>query len=109
MLARRERDPLRQHGERAAGLLELLKRSPLALKNREGCRVERVASLKPAAEKIARFGFGRGGVDGHPLCRKLMPPLEAPIGIIPRYPFPDALVADILEQAPPDNLADLGL
>lgn len=35
--------------------------------------------------------------------------LKAPIGVIPRNPAANALVADILEEASPHNLADFGL
>jgi hypothetical protein len=100
LLAGRQRDPLRQHREGTAGLLELRQSAPLALKHRQRCRVERIAGLEPAAQKIPCLGLGRGGIDGRPLGRELVPTLEAPIGVIAGDPLPHALVADILEQYP---------
>src|SRR5437763_13685085 len=109
MLAGRHRDPLRQHRERAARLLELLKRPPFAVEHRQRRWMERVASLEPPAKKLSRLGFCRGRVDRHPLRREPGAALEAPISIFLGDPLADALVADVLEQAPPYDLADLGL
>jgi hypothetical protein len=109
MLARRKRNPLRQHGQRAARLLILRQRPPLALKHRQRSRMEWIAGLEATTEKIPRFGFSRRGIDGHPFCRELMAALETPIGVFPRDPLADALVADLLEQPPADYFADLSL
>jgi hypothetical protein len=70
--------------------------------------VKGIAGLEAAAQKFPRLGLGCCGINGHPFGRELMPALEAPIRIIPRDPFPDALVADFLEQPPADHLADFG-
>src|SRR5271165_6709964 len=101
MLARRERDPLRQHGEGAARLLELLQRAPFALEHRQRRRMERITSLEPAAQEISRLGLRSRRVDRHPLRREPRTAFEAPVGIFLSDPSPDALVADVFEQAPP--------
>ena len=53
-------DPLRQHGERAARLLVLGQRLPLALEHRERGRVEGKAGLEAAAQVFPGLGLGDG-------------------------------------------------
>ena len=106
---RGDRDPLRQHRQRAARLLVLRQRLPLALEDRERRRVERVARLEAALQELARLGLGRGRVHGGPLGRELRPPLEAPVAEGPGDVLPDLLAPEVLEEPPPDDLADLGL
>ena len=76
-----ERDPLGQHGERPAGLLELGQRAPLPLEDHQGRRMEGIARREPPAQELPRLRFGRGRVHRHPLGRKLGPPLEAPLRV----------------------------
>jgi hypothetical protein len=108
MLARGQRNPLCKHGEGATRLLVLRQRPPFPLKHRQRSRVEWIAGLEATTEKISRFGFGRRGIDGHPFGRELMAALKAPIGIFPRDPLADALIAYLLEHPPADYFADLG-
>ena len=106
---RGDRDPLRQHRQRAARLLVLRQRLPLALEDRERRRMERVAGLEAALQELARLGLGRGRVHRGPLRRELRPPLEAPVAEGLGDVLPDLLAAEVLEEPPPDDLADLGL
>ncbi len=62
-------DPLGEHRQGAAGLLVLWQRLPLALEDREGRRMERVARVETLAEQLPRGRLGRRGVDGGPLRR----------------------------------------
>ena len=55
-------DPLRQHGQRAAGLLELRQRAPLPLEDGECRRVEGVTSLEAVPQEFPASGFRGGGV-----------------------------------------------
>ena len=106
---RGDRDPLRQHRQRAARLLVLRQRLPLALEDRERRRMERIAGLEAALQELARLGLGRGRVHRRPLRRELRPPLEAPVAVGLGDVLPDLLAAQVLEEPPPDDLADLGL
>ena len=106
---RGDRDPLRQHRQRAARLLVLRQRLPLALEDRERRRMERVAGLEAALQELARLGLGRGRVHRGPLRRELRPPLEAPVAEGLGDVLPDLLASQVLEEPPPDDLADLGL
>ena len=75
-----EGDPLRQHRERAARLLVLRERLPLALEDRERGRMERVARLESAAQELPCLRLRRSGIDCRPFGWQLSPPLETPIG-----------------------------
>ena len=101
------RDPLGEHGQRSACLLVLNKGRPLALKDGQGRRVERVTGIESGAEEVPSLGLSGRAVDGCPLWRKLRPALEAPIGIGLRHLRADAVVAQVVEEAAPYNLADL--
>ena len=73
-------DPLGQHRKRAARLLVLRQRLPLALEDRQRGRVERVARLEAGLKEFLGLLLGRRGIDGSPLGRQLRPTLEAPVG-----------------------------
>ena len=92
-------DPLCEHGQRAARLLVLRERLPLALEDGQRRWVEGVARLETAAEEVAGPGLGSGGVHGGPLRRQLRAALEAPVGIGFRHVLAGPLAAKILEQA----------
>ena len=108
-LLRRDRDPLGQHRQRAARLLVLWQRLPLALEDRQRCRMERVTGLEAALQELARLGLGRRRVHRRPLGRELRPPLEAPVAEGLGDGLPDLLAPQVPEEPPPDDLADLGL
>src|SRR3972149_5733466 len=108
-LLSRDRDPLRQHRQRAARLLVLRQRLPLALEYRERRRMERVAGLEASLQELARLGLGRGRIHRGPLRRELRAPLEAPVAVGLGDVLPDLLASQVLEEPPPDDLADLGL
>ena len=100
---------MRQHRQRAARLLVLRQRLPLALEDRERRRVKRIACLEPALQELACLCLGRRGVHRGPLGRKLRAPLEAPVAEGPGDVLANLLAAEILEEAPAYDLADLGL
>ena len=77
----RQRNPLRQHRQRAASLLELRHGAPLALKHRQGGRVERVTGFEAAAQKLPRLGIGGGAVHRRPLGGQTGVALKAPVGV----------------------------
>ena len=108
LLAGRPGDPLRQHGERSASLLKLAERAPLALKHRQCRRMEGVARLEPAPQKLPCLRLRRRGVHGQPFRGEAGAALEAPVRESPCDSLARALVAEILEQAPAHHLADLG-
>ena len=101
-------DPLGQHGQRAAGLLELRQRAPLALEHRQRGRMKGVAALEPPAQEVPRPGLGRG-VHRGPLRGQPGASLEAPVRIGPGDLPAGALLAQVLEQPAAHHLADLGL
>ena len=102
-------NPLRQHRQRAARLLVLRQRLPLALEDRERRRVERVARLEAGLQELPGLRLGRRGIHGGPLGRKLRAPLEAPVAEGLGDVLADLLAAEVLEQPPADDLADFGL
>ena len=104
-----ERDPLGEHGERAAGLLELGQRTPFPLKDHQRRRMEGIARRETPAQELPGLCFGRGRVYRHPLGRKLGPPLEAPLRVPAGDSATDPGAAQVLEQPSPDHLADLRL
>jgi hypothetical protein len=71
---------LSEHGERAASLLELRQRPPLALKHRRRRRVERITGLELAAQEIARLRIEALST-AIPLGRQARGPLDVPIRI----------------------------
>ena len=102
-------DPLGQHRQRPAGLLELRQRVPLALKDRQRRRVEGIAGLEARPQMLARLRLRGGAVHQRPLRGKPLAPLEAPVGVEPGHLLPEPVVADVVEQPPPDHLAHLRL
>ena len=101
-------EPLRQHAERAAGLLVLRQRLPFALEHRERGGVERIAGGETIAQHFARAAFGEGWIDRGPLRRQLGAAFEAPVGVGFRDLGAGALGTEVFEQAAADDLADLG-
>lgn len=69
--------------------------------------MEREARLEPLPQIVARLRFGKRCIDHGPLARKLRAILEAPVGICLGHRPAHRVLADILEQAAPDYLADL--
>ena len=69
VLHERPRNPLCQHRQRAARLLILWQSLPFPLEHRQRGRMERVAGLEAALQKLARLGLGRGRIHGGPLGR----------------------------------------
>src|SRR5262245_17801303 len=108
MLPRRPGNPLRQHGERAARLLELSEGAPLPLEHREGRGVKWIAGLEPATKKIPRLRLRGRGIDSHPFRGQTCGPFEAPIRILLCDFLTRALVTDILKQASPHHFTDFG-
>ena len=103
-------NPLRQHGQGAAGLLVLRQSLPLALENRQGSRVEGVtASKRPCRNSLAlasvrrcpplstRVAVGRGVGSTNRRTR----PWCAALALL--------VVAGVLEQATTQHLGDLSL
>src|SRR5437773_3070355 len=68
-----------------------------------------VTGLKTAAQVLARLGLRGGRVHSGPLRWKLGAPLETPVAEGPRGAFADLLSPQVLEETPPDDLADFGL
>ena len=109
LLSRGPGNPLRQHRQGPARLLELGERAPFPLEDRECRRVERIARLEPAPEKISALGRSGSGVHGSPLGGKPSRSLKAPVGVGLGHQLAHALFAEVLEQASSHDLADLGL
>jgi hypothetical protein len=70
-------------------------------------RGEWITRLEPPLQKLTCLGFGRRRIDRRPLARKAFPAFEAPVAKSFRYIFAGLLAAEILEEPPPDNFADL--
>ena len=100
---------MRQQGQGSASLLKLGQGAPLALKDREGRRMEGIAGLEPAPEKLPCPGLGGGGVHRKPFGGEAGGAFEAPVGVGPGHSPAHALFAEIFEKAAPNHLADLGL
>ena len=109
LLLGRQRNPLRQHRQGAAGLLKLRHRPPLALKHRQRSRMKRVARLKSPPQKLPRFGIGGGAVHRRPLGGQPGVALKAPVGVSCGDLPPHTIAAQILKQTPAHHLADFRL
>jgi len=99
---------LRQHSESPTGLLVLRKGLPLALEDRKGRRMKRVANLETATQILSCLGLGYSAVHSGPLRRKLGATFKAPVCIFFADGFADPFAADLLKQAPAHHFADLG-
>ena len=71
--------------------------------------MEWVTCLESALQELACLGLGRRGVHCGPLGRELRAPLETPVAERLCNVLACPLVAEILEQPPAYDLADLGL
>ena len=100
-------DPLRQHRQGAARLLEVRERLPLPPEDRERGRMEGIAGLETAGQDFPGAGVSGGGVGGQPLRREPGAPLEAPLRVRLRHPAANLPVAQVLEQAAAHHLADV--
>ena len=67
------------------------------------------AGLEPPLEVLPGLRLGRSRVDGRPLGRKLRPAFEAPVGESLRNVLADSFAAEVLEEPPADDLANLRL
>ena len=71
--------------------------------------MERIAGLEARPQMLARLRLRCGAVDQRPLRRKPLAPLEAPVRVESGHLLPEPVVADVVEQPPPDHLAHLRL
>ena len=71
--------------------------------------MERVAGLEPPPEGLLGPVLVGGRVHGGPLGREPVGPLEAPVGIGVGNPPSGSFAAQVLEESPPDHLADFRL
>src|SRR5262249_59187990 len=71
--------------------------------------MEGITGLEAAAQELASLGLGCSGINGCPLrwqlCASLKTPIAERLGDI----LPNLLTSQVLEEPPPDHLADLGL
>ena len=71
--------------------------------------MERVARLKAALKELARLGLSGARVHRRPLRRELGAALKAPVAEPLGDVSTNLVATEVLEEAPPNNLADFSL